>query len=170
MVKQVKDYYLWENFAKTCDRVFKPIKQNSEIKLKKQPIKTVEKLVLIEAQTTFSTAVTTPSDLELNIYKKIKTHKIIIERRIDLHGYTLQQSYDVLFSFLAKAYEDQIRYVLIIMGKGANQQGVLQINIPKWLRIGQLAQYVNAVSKASQNHGGTGALYVRIRKNNKIKL
>lgn len=103
--------------------------------------------------------------MESKIYKKIESNKIIIARRLDLHGYSLEQSFDLLLNFLHQAYKDNLRYVLIIVGKGVNNQGVLQINVPRWLRtVPNMAKYVSAVTHAAPKHGGKGALYVRLKK------
>ncbi len=104
--------------------------------------------------------------MEPKIYKRIESNKIAISRRLDLHGYTLEQSYDLLLNFLQQAYKDNLRYVLIIIGKGLNNQGALQINVPRWLRtVPNMAKYVSAVTYAAPKHGGQGALYVRLKKN-----
>lgn len=163
MKKQIKDYYLWQNFARSCDIIFNPVEHNVV-----SPTKTINNKPIspiISPIKNIPKAVNLQTFMEVPIYKKLITQKIELERSIDLHGYTLEQSYNTLLNFLYKAYEYKIRYVLIITGKGIKNKNSLQINVPKWLKSGDLAKYVNAVERASEKHGGAGALYVRIRKN-----
>jgi DNA-nicking Smr family endonuclease len=54
--------------------------------------------------------------------------------------------------------------VLVITGKGKMSEGVLRQAVPTWLRQAQLSIYVSAFRQAHITHGGSGALYVKLRK------
>jgi DNA-nicking Smr family endonuclease len=60
----------------------------------------------------------------------------------------------------------------VVTGKGAHmgeaalpgERGVLRRLVPLWLREPSFRPYVLAVETAHAVHGGTGALYVRLRR------
>jgi DNA-nicking Smr family endonuclease len=66
--------------------------------------------------------------------------------------------------------------VLVITGKGAQSEepamfaecvrprGVLRRSVPRWLAEPDLRGLVVSFTEASPRHGGTGALYVRLRR------
>ncbi len=55
--------------------------------------------------------------------------------------------------------------VMVITGKGRLSGGILRQMVPHWLREPQCAAYVSAFREAHVSHGGEGALYVRLRRN-----
>lgn len=100
--------------------------------------------------------------------KRIERVKnITIDARIDLHGYTLDQALHQLEYFFKTAQLQGHIWVLIITGKGpirqsaADSGGVLRQNVPLWLD--HLPQ-VGAFATAQPQDGGSGALYVRLKK------
>ena len=61
--------------------------------------------------------------------------------------------------------------VLVITGKGkpadegrSGERGVLRRMVPHWLAAPDLRTIVVGFEEAAPNHGGGGALYVRIRR------
>jgi DNA-nicking Smr family endonuclease len=82
------------------------------------------------------------------------------EARFDLHGFSQAAGYRALVGFLLRAQEDGKRLVLIITGKG----GVLRERLPFWLGQKDLDFLVGGISEAHAKHGGSGAFYVRLRK------
>ena len=100
--------------------------------------------------------------------KKIKKGRILIDDRIDLHGMTQTRAHAVLFSFIQNAYHASNRMVLVITGKGKLNEGVLRSQVPNWLHDPMISPYVSGFRQSGISHGGSGALYVRIRKNRAI--
>jgi DNA-nicking Smr family endonuclease len=47
---------------------------------------------------------------------------------------------------------------------GERQRGVLRRSVPLWLTEPDLRSVVLSVSEASPKHGGSGALYVQLRR------
>lgn len=86
-----------------------------------------------------------------------------IEDRIDLHGMTQEAAWQALSVFLARANHQGHKVVLVITGKGRTSQGVLRRMVPEWLRHPAMQPHVSAFREAHHAHGGSGALYVRIR-------
>ncbi len=100
--------------------------------------------------------------------RKLSRGKLSIDARIDLHGMTQTQAHAVLKNFLFDCFYQNSRMVLVITGKGRLQEGVLKQAVPHWLREPQIAQFVSAFRTANITHGGEGALYVRLRKRDKV--
>jgi DNA-nicking Smr family endonuclease len=97
---------------------------------------------------------------------KLKKGRLPIEGRVDLHGLTQDEAYSLLFSFLHRAHAGGIRYVLVITGKGSSSggDGVLRRAVPAWLSTPAFRPLVSSHDHAARNHGGSGALYVRLRR------
>lgn len=175
---KIDDYYLWDALTKTCDgqTAFfekpslaefvallegvekgetKPAPSLAPIRPAQQPSSFTDKLL--------GQAKTAPQNFDIKTYKKLSKSRIIIQRRLDLHGAQQAAAYSLLLNFLRKASGDNLRYVIVITGKGARNGGILQNMVPKWLQWGAAAQYVSAFATASAKHGANGALYVRLR-------
>lgn len=97
---------------------------------------------------------------------KLSKGRLPIEGRVDLHGLTQQEAYSLLFSFLYRAHAGGARYVLVITGKGSSSggDGVLRRSVPAWLSTPAFRHLVSSHDHASRQHGGSGALYVRLRR------
>jgi DNA-nicking Smr family endonuclease len=88
-----------------------------------------------------------------------------IDARIDLHGRTQVQAHRALRKFLIDAQAEGNRYVLVITGKGRDQeQGILRRQVPLWLEAPDFRGLVVGFDTAHTGHGGAGALYVRVRR------
>ena len=96
---------------------------------------------------------------------KKKRHKP--DSTLDLHGYNLDTAKTILHKYLIDCYEKNIRNVLIITGKGRNNNGALKKEVPKWLSDFILKKLIISYDIASKNFGGDGALLLRIK--NKYK-
>jgi DNA-nicking Smr family endonuclease len=98
-----------------------------------------------------------------------RKHRIAKEReeigaRIDLHGMTQDRARAALEGFLARAWAEGWRAVLVITGKGVQGDGVLKKRVPDWLGAAHLAHIVAGISEAHRRHGGEGALYVALKR------
>lgn len=89
-----------------------------------------------------------------------------IDGRLDLHGLTQSEAHAALLRFLRNASARQARLVLVITGKGRGEgeRGVLKRQVPQWLGLPEFRAYVIGFEDAHIQHGGEGALYVRIRR------
>lgn len=106
------------------------------------------------------------SALDRPTHDKLAGGRLQIEGRVDLHGLTQDEAYPLLFSFLNRAHANGIRYVLVITGKGSSSggDGVLRRAVPGWLATAPFRGLVSSHDHAARNHGGGGALYVRLRR------
>lgn len=96
--------------------------------------------------------------------RKLKQGKHAIRAEIDLHGMTRDQAHRALSDFLGTAQMRDHRCVRVIHGKGrkvAERSPVLKKSVDGWLRH---HKQVLAFCSARDNDGGTGAVYVLLRK------
>ncbi len=84
-----------------------------------------------------------------------------VDRRLDLHGLTAARAESRLAQFIETAARDGCRCVLVITGKGA---GILRGHVPQWLKRQPLSPIILALAEARPNDGGSGALYVLLRR------
>jgi DNA-nicking Smr family endonuclease len=112
--------------------------------------------------------------IEARLARRLARGGAAIDARLDLHGLHQDAAHRRLGSFLAAAQQRGERVVLVITGKGASeseadflsgrQRGVLRRLVPLWLSEPALRPLVIGFSEAHPSHGGSGALYVRLRK------
>ena len=84
-----------------------------------------------------------------------------IDRRIDLHGHTAARAEIKLRRFIEDATYARCRCLLVITGKGA---GVLKGHVPEWLKRPPLSGLILALAEARPADGGSGAIYVLLRR------
>lgn len=112
--------------------------------------------------------------LEKRLRQRLSRGHTPIDSVIDLHGMRQDEAHTALRRFVIGAHQAGYAVILVVTGKGANassehgafeERGVLRRMVPHWLRMADLRSYVIGFENAAQHHGGTGALYVRIRRN-----
>ncbi len=97
-------------------------------------------------------------------FEKLKRGQMAIEARLDLHGQTQDEAHRELSSFIARAQAQGKRLALVVTGKGREGKGVLRESVPRWLNEPALRGRVLALSAAQPRDGGSGALYVLLRR------
>ena len=97
--------------------------------------------------------------------KKLRAGKFDVEATLDLHGMTQQRAYLSLQRFIQKSVLNQFRTILVITGKGSEGRGVLRNQFPEWLKTDACAQHILAFGQAQAKDGGSGAFYIRLRRN-----
>jgi DNA-nicking Smr family endonuclease len=109
--------------------------------------------------------------LDRRTRSRVSRGSVAIDRRIDLHGMTQVAAERRLERFLRDAQEEGAKIVLVITGKGKasdderrEERGVLRRMVPQWLGAASLRPVVIGFEESARNHGGSGALYVRIRR------
>ena len=106
--------------------------------------------------------------MDRKAFMKMKRGKTNPDARIDLHGMTAATAHTALTAFLLNAHAAQKRLVLVITGKGRlteqGHAGVLRRQVPLWLEQPPLRSIVLQTAEAHQRHGGSGALYVYLRR------
>ena len=105
-----------------------------------------------------------PVDLDRRSWLRLKRGQVEVERRLDLHGQTQAQAHRRLQAFVAEAAAGGCRCVLIVTGKGLETGGTLRHMVPRWLNEEPNRARVVAFTPAQPRDGGTGALYVLLRR------
>ncbi len=103
------------------------------------------------------------------VYRKLRLGKYPITAKLDLHRRTLKQAREDVLSFLRQAQRLDTRSVLIVHGKGerSNPPALMKSYLAAWLE--QISE-VMCFHSAQPFHGGTGAVYVLLKKNAEMKL
>lgn len=98
--------------------------------------------------------------------RKLGKGRLAIEARIDLHEKTQGVAHYALLNFLYQAQAGGLRHVLVITGRGASfgSRGVLKRAVPHWFATPEFRALVSGFEPAERQHGGDGALYVRVRR------
>lgn len=102
--------------------------------------------------------------LQHNVLRKLRRGHYSVGAELDLHGMRVVEARQALSAFLHQALASDIRVVRIVHGKGngsLNKQPVLKGKVNHWLR--QRIE-VMAFCSARQVDGGTGAIYVLLRR------
>ncbi|MGQ2950923.1 MAG: Smr/MutS family protein [Agrobacterium sp.] len=102
--------------------------------------------------------------MEKPVKRKLTRGRLPLEGRIDLHGMFQSEAHAVLLDFLLRAHERGLRHVLVITGKGRSigSDGALKRAVPMWFSKPEYRHLISSYEDASANHGGDGALYVRL--------
>ncbi|WDZ76553.1 Smr/MutS family protein [Ensifer adhaerens] len=102
--------------------------------------------------------------LEKPVKRKLAKGRLTLEARIDLHGMIQSEAHGLLLQFLLRAHERGLRHVLVITGKGTSfgSDGALKRAVPLWFSLPEFRPLISSYEQAARNHGGEGALYVRL--------
>jgi len=108
---------------------------------------------------------TLPRAIKLNS-KKNKKNKAKIDARLDLHGMTQERAFNSLSVFIEESFIRNKKKLLIITGKGKDSKGVLKRMLPLWLDGYNFKKYIESIEEAKLSDGGSGALYIYLKKKN----
>lgn len=109
--------------------------------------------------------------------QKMTRGHVEIDASIDLHGLNQEQARLELNNFILRSKKNNFKIVLVITGKGNSpktdslyevdnsQRGVLNKNLPLWLKKDEIRKNINGYRYASQKHGGQGAYYILLKNN-----
>ncbi len=105
------------------------------------------------------------------VFRKLKQGRYEMEARLDLHRMTAAVARRELFDFIEESYRLGLRCVGVIHGKGESsaereRASVLKGCTDHWLRE---LDVVQAFHSAQPRHGGTGAVYVLLKKSEEKK-
>ena len=116
--------------------------------------------------------------IDKNKLSLLKRGKIKPEKILDLHGLTSVEAKTKAIEFTKINFNLGFRLLLIITGKGKIQindlnredlkTGVLRKSLKSWLYESDLRPNILGIISSHISHGGEGAFYVYLKKNNKI--
>ena len=109
-------------------------------------------------------------DLKLN--KKRVQHT----KRIDLHGFTIEDANSTVERFILESFEAGISKITIVTGKGLHSNvekdpyvskdlSILKYSVPEYIKKSQeLMNKIIEIKDAEIKDGGTGAFYIILKK------
>ena len=104
--------------------------------------------------------------LERRLRQRLTRGQVGADASLDLHGLRQDEAFTALVSFLSRQQRRGARVVLVVTGKGGRggEPGVLRRAVPLWLAAAPVRGLVIGFEEAGAQHGGSGALYVRLRR------
>ena len=178
MIKKIsdKDKEDWENFLKSK----KPSPNKEDVKKKNLSDKKIIKILDKDKQ-----------DWEnflknrFKIPKKDFVHKKNIRyekiKKIDLHGYTIEEANKAIEQFIQKCFYESVTKVIVITGKGLRSKNVenpylskdlsiLKYSVPEFIESNiSLTKMIIETTDAKIEDGGSGAFYIYLKNKFKIK-
>lgn len=107
------------------------------------------------------------ADLDPRILRRLRAGELAYRAHLDLHGLTADEAKQATTAFVLRAMGSGHRCVLLVHGRGHNspdQRSVLKDGLKQWLTRGELGRRVLAFSSARPYDGGSGAMYVLLRR------
>ncbi|WP_246725114.1 Smr/MutS family protein [Beijerinckia sp. L45] len=112
--------------------------------------------------------------LERKLKQRLSRGRMTADAAIDLHGFRQTEAYHALHHFLLRSQRRGMTVVIVVTGKGGKpgtfldvgggEIGVLRRAVPLWLNMPDFRPMVLGFEEAARHHGGSGALYVRLRR------
>lgn len=109
--------------------------------------------------------------------KKLSRGLVSPDCSIDLHGHNLSTAYATLDGALEQSIRMGDRVVLLVTGKPPraeserpHSRGAIRAAIGDWLAGSRHASAIAAVRGAHPRHGGAGALYIILRRNDPNRI
>lgn len=108
--------------------------------------------------------------VQKGVFDKLQQGRYPLQAVLDLHLMSIDVAREAVYNFIKAGVRREVRTVLITHGKGARQketQGILKSCVVRWL---PMMDEVMAFHSAQHYHGGTGAVYVMLRKSEEAKV
>lgn len=101
------------------------------------------------------------------LMRRLRNGEFPVQDYVDLHGLTRQEGENRIQDYLLRCYGQGLRCVLVVHGRGLNSEDgvpVLKRDLPRWLSRGPVRRIILAFATARPYDGGTGALYVLLKR------
>ena len=110
--------------------------------------------------------------------KNIRYEKI---KKIDLHGYTIEEANKAIEQFIQKCFEEDVTKIIVITGKGLRSKNaenpylskdlsILKYSVPEFIEKNKsLTRLIIETTDAKIEDGGSGAFYIYLKNKFKIK-
>tara|TARA_B100000925_G_scaffold261187_1_gene217732 strand:+ start:42 stop:449 length:408 start_codon:yes stop_codon:yes gene_type:complete len=107
---------------------------------------------------------------------KNASSKNLKQKKIDLHGYSLDEANNLIKEFIQRSYEERINKIIVVTGKGLHSQnekdpyvskdfGILKYSVPEFIKSDKnLMNIINEIKEAKIEDGGSGAFYIFLKK------
>ena len=109
--------------------------------------------------------------IQNGVYRKLKQGRYEYDAKLDLHRMNVTQARKEIFDFIGEAHSLGLRMLLLVHGKGRatsleNRKSILKGYANVWLK--QIPS-VQAFHSAHRKDGGTGAVYILLKKSEESK-
>jgi DNA-nicking Smr family endonuclease len=110
---------------------------------------------------------------DLKITKDKVKKKII--KKIDLHGFSLENANKVIEEFIAQSFEEGVNKIIVITGKGLRSKNdenpymsknlsILKYSVPEFIKSSiNLMKIIKNINEADIEDGGKGAFYIYLK-------
>ena len=110
--------------------------------------------------------------------KNVRYEKI---KKIDLHGYTIEEANKAIEQFIQKFFEESVTKIIVITGKGLRSKNIenpylskdlsiLKYSVPEFIEKNKsLTRLIIETTDAKIEDGGSGAFYIYLKNKNKFK-
>jgi DNA-nicking Smr family endonuclease len=105
--------------------------------------------------------------LDRRIVRRLSAGEYAVQGHLDLHGMVRSEAKSALEKFILDARRAGKRCVLVVHGRGLHSKDqipVLKESVQVWLSRGRIAREVIAFATARPHDGGSGAVYVLLRR------
>ena len=101
-------------------------------------------------------------------------------KKLDLHGFSLEEANHVTKNFINKSYDKGYSKLLLILGKGlrskiyqdpyrSKDMNILKNSVPEYIKSNlELSDKILKISEADHKDGGEGAIYIILKKNKNL--
>ena len=113
------------------------------------------------------------SNKDLKITKDKIKKKII--KKIDLHGFSLENANKVIEEFITQSFEEGVNKIIVITGKGLRSKNdenpymsknlsILKYSVPEFIKSNiNLMEIIKNINEADIEDGGKGAFYIYLK-------
>ena len=110
---------------------------------------------------------------DLKITKDKIKKKII--KKIDLHGFSLENANKVIEEFIMKSFDERVNKIIVITGKGLRSKNdenpyisknlsILKYSVPEFIKSNiNLMKIIKNINEADIEDGGKGAFYIYLK-------
>ena len=110
---------------------------------------------------------------DLKITKDKNKKKII--KKIDLHGFSLENANKVIEEFITQSFEEGVNKIIVITGKGLRSKNdenpyisknlsILKYSVPEFIKSNiNLIKIIKSINEADIEDGGKGAFYIYLK-------
>ena len=110
---------------------------------------------------------------DLKITKDKIKKKII--KKIDLHGFSLENANKVIEEFITQSFEEGVNKIIVITGKGLRSKNdenpyisknlsILKYSVPEFIKSNiNLMKIIKNINQADIEDGGKGAFYIYLK-------
>ena len=167
-----EDKDLWAEFTQNVTKTSQPAELPAKPLIMPEIRPTVDLTAVYHGETLPDLQNGNTDNIDNQTAKRFKRSEFPVEATLDLHGKTENQAFAAVDEFIRKAWLSGKRCVIIITGKGYHQEdsdyfnpkGKLKERVPLWLNRRELRPLILAYKHPEAKLGGSGALYILLRR------